>query len=171
MFKDDAWVKVLSILLFVLFILLFFLVTTIEDHVTKLERTVEIQQIQIDYQRDVINNINRKVLYPGGQSMDRKQPMFKLSQRGDEIEITSDNYNLIRHSYDSYKFMMDKCYPMRPGLIMDDTNLAEEVLIIGITDLWMNGTNNIWHFTIYLTALHSDSPFKTLKEYFGKEVK
>nr|DAW03711.1 MAG TPA: hypothetical protein [Caudoviricetes sp.] len=66
MFKDDAWVKVLSILLFVLFILLFFLVTTIEDHVTKLERTVEIQQIQIDYQRDVINNINRKVLYPGG---------------------------------------------------------------------------------------------------------
>lgn len=66
MFKDDAWVKVLSVLLFVLFILLFFLVTTIEDHVTKLERTVEIQQIQIDYQRDVINNINRKVLYPGG---------------------------------------------------------------------------------------------------------
>jgi hypothetical protein len=54
---------------------------------------------------------------------------------------------------------------------MDDTNLAEEVLIIGITDLWMNGTNNIWHFTIYLTALHNDSPFKTLKEYFGKEVK
>lgn len=103
--------------------------------------------------------------------MDRKQPMFKLSQRGDEIEITSDNYNLIRQSYDSYKFIMDKCYPMRPDLIMDDTNLAEEVLIIGITDLWMNGTNNIWHFTIYLTALHSDSPFKTLKEYFGKEVK
>lgn len=66
MFKDDAWVKILSVLLFVLFILLFFLVTTIEDHVTKLERTVEIQQIQIDYQRDVINNINRKVLYPGG---------------------------------------------------------------------------------------------------------
>lgn len=66
MFKDDAWVKVLSVLLFVLFVLLFFLVTTIEDHVTKLERTVEIQQIQIDYQRDVINNINRKVLYPGG---------------------------------------------------------------------------------------------------------
>lgn len=66
MFKDDAWVKVLSVLLFVLFILLFFLVTTIEDHVTKLERTVEIQQIQIDYQSDVINNINRKVLYPGG---------------------------------------------------------------------------------------------------------
>ena len=66
MFKDNAWVKVLSVLLFVLFILLFFLVTTIEDHVTKLERTVEIQQIQIDYQRDVINNINRKVLYPGG---------------------------------------------------------------------------------------------------------
>lgn len=66
MFKDDAWVKVLSVLLFVLFILLFFLVTTIEDHVTKLERTVEIQQIQIDYQLDVINNINRKVLYPGG---------------------------------------------------------------------------------------------------------
>lgn len=66
MFKDDAWVKVLSVLLFVLFILFFFLVTTIEDHVTKLERTVEIQQIQIDYQRDVINNINRKVLYPGG---------------------------------------------------------------------------------------------------------
>lgn len=66
MFKDDAWVKVLSVLLFVLFVLLFFLVTTIEDHVTKLERTVEIQQIQIDYQLDVINNINRKVLYPGG---------------------------------------------------------------------------------------------------------
>lgn len=66
MFKDDAWVKVLSVLLFVLFILLFFLVTTIEDHVTKLERTVEIQQIQIDYQRYVINNVNRKVLYPGG---------------------------------------------------------------------------------------------------------
>lgn len=102
--------------------------------------------------------------------MDRKQPMFKLSQRGDEIEITSDNYNLIRHSYDSYKFMMDKCYPMRPSLIMDDTNLADEVLIIGITDLWMNSTNNIWHFTIYLTAL-DQTPFKTLKEYFGKEVK
>lgn len=101
--------------------------------------------------------------------MDRKQPMFKLSQRGDEIEITSDNYNLIRQSYDSYKFMMDKCFPMRPSLILDDTNLAEEVLIIGITDLWMNSTNNIWHFTIYLTALQ-DSPFKTLKEYFGKEV-
>jgi hypothetical protein len=66
MFKDDAWVKVLSVLLFILFILLFFLVTTIEDKVHKLERTVEIQQIQIDYQRDVINNINRKVLYPGG---------------------------------------------------------------------------------------------------------
>lgn len=66
MFKDDAWVKVLSVLLFILFILLFFLVTTIEDKVHKLERTVEIQQIQIDYQLDVINNINRKVLYPGG---------------------------------------------------------------------------------------------------------
>lgn len=66
MFKDDVWVKVLSVLLFILFILLFFLVTTIEDKVHKLERTVEIQQIQIDYQLDVINNINRKVLYPGG---------------------------------------------------------------------------------------------------------
>lgn len=66
MFKDDAWVKVLSVLLFILFILLFFLVTTIEDKVHRLERTVEIQQIQIDYQLDVINNINRKVLYPGG---------------------------------------------------------------------------------------------------------
>lgn len=66
MFKDDAWVKVLSVLLFIVFILLFFLVTTIEDKVHTLERTVEIQQIQIDYQRDVINNINRKVLYPGG---------------------------------------------------------------------------------------------------------
>lgn len=66
MFKDDAWVKVLTVLLFILFILLFFLVTTIEDKVHTLERTVEPQQIQIDYQRDVINNINRKVLYPGG---------------------------------------------------------------------------------------------------------
>lgn len=66
MFKDDAWVKVLTVLLFILFILLFFLVTTIEDKVHTLERTVEKQQIQIDYQRDVINNINRKVLYPGG---------------------------------------------------------------------------------------------------------
>lgn len=66
MFKDDAWVKVLSVLLFILFILLFFLVTTIEDKVHTLEHTVELQQIQIDYQRDVINNINRKVLYPGG---------------------------------------------------------------------------------------------------------
>lgn len=66
MFKDDAWVKVLSVLLFILFILLFFLVTTIEDKVHTLERTVELKQIQIDYQRDVINNINRKVLYPGG---------------------------------------------------------------------------------------------------------
>lgn len=66
MFKDDIWVRVLTVLLFILFILLFALVSQIEDHVTKLERTVEIQQIQIDYQRDVINNINRKVLYPGG---------------------------------------------------------------------------------------------------------
>lgn len=66
MFKDDAWVKVLTVSLFILFILLFFLVTTIEDKVKTLERTVELQQIQIDYQRDVINNINRKVLYPGG---------------------------------------------------------------------------------------------------------
>lgn len=66
MFKDDAWVKVLTVLLFILFILLFFLVTTIEDKVKTLERTVELQQIQIDYQLDVINNINRKVLYPGG---------------------------------------------------------------------------------------------------------
>ena len=66
MFKDDAWVKVLTVLLFILFILLFFLVTSIEDKVKTLERTVELQQIQIDYQRDVINNINRKVLYPGG---------------------------------------------------------------------------------------------------------
>lgn len=66
MFKDDAWVKVLTVLLFILFIPLFFLVTTIEDKVHTLERTVELQQIQIDYQRDVINNINRKVLYPGG---------------------------------------------------------------------------------------------------------
>lgn len=66
MFKDDAWVKVLTVLMFILFILLFFLVTTIEDKVRTLEHTVELQQIQIDYQRDVINNINRKVLYPGG---------------------------------------------------------------------------------------------------------
>lgn len=66
MFKDDAWVKVLTVLLFILFILLFFLVTTIEDKVHTLKRTVELQQIQIDYQRDIINNINRKVLYPGG---------------------------------------------------------------------------------------------------------
>lgn len=102
--------------------------------------------------------------------MDKKLPIFKVSQRGDEIEITSDNYNLIRQSYDSYKYMMDKCFPLQPSLILDEHNLADEVVIIGITDLWMNGTNNIWHFTIYLTALDK-TPFKTLKEYFGKEVK
>lgn len=66
MFKDDIWVRVLTVLLFILFILLFALVSQIEDHVNRLEQTVEKQQIQIDYQRDVINNINRKVLYPGG---------------------------------------------------------------------------------------------------------
>lgn len=66
MFKDDDWVRVFTVLLIVVFFCLFGLTIIQEYQIKNLERTVEKQQIQIDYQRDVINNINRKVLYPGG---------------------------------------------------------------------------------------------------------
>lgn len=66
MFKDDDWVKVVVVLLAIVVTLMQISNYSLKNKVDELERQVDKQQIQINYQRDVINKINRKVLYPGG---------------------------------------------------------------------------------------------------------
>lgn len=66
MFRDDDWVKVVVVLLAILVTLMQFSNHGLESKIDELEKRIDKQQIRIEYQMDVINNINRKVLYPGG---------------------------------------------------------------------------------------------------------
>ena len=66
MFRDDDWVKVVVILLTLIVTLMQFYNHGLNNKIDELEKRIDQQQIRIEYQMDVINNINRKVLYPGG---------------------------------------------------------------------------------------------------------
>lgn len=66
MFRDDDWVKVVVILLTLIVTLMQFYNHGLDRKIDELEKRINQQQIRIEYQMDVINNINRKVLYPGG---------------------------------------------------------------------------------------------------------
>lgn len=66
MFRDDDWVKVVTVILSVVVGLLYISNQILVTRVNNLEKRIDQQQIKIDYQLGVINNINRKVQYPGG---------------------------------------------------------------------------------------------------------
>lgn len=66
MFRYDDWVKVVTVILAVVVGLLYISNQILVTRVNNLEKRIDQQQIKIDYQLDVINNINRKVQYPGG---------------------------------------------------------------------------------------------------------
>lgn len=66
MFRDDDWVKVVVVLLTLVVTLMQFYNHGLNSKIDELEKRIDQQQIRIEYQMDVINNINRKVLYPGG---------------------------------------------------------------------------------------------------------